>query len=227
MHNNKEYKLRERVHNLANNPLQKFGPWKYYTNFVPVPFGCFKAMEAYKTLSLTCLIQGFYDSGTDLMVQDTMSVFLRNNSPPYIAIDSSKVLMSSSGTGTFSFPEASGGTPYYIQVKHRNSIETWSSSAQSFTNNWLTYDFAAAASKAYGDNLIQVDTSPVRFAIFSGDANQDGAIDLTDIIKVYNDANLFVVGYVSTDINGDEFVDLSDLTITYNNSKDFVIVISP
>jgi hypothetical protein len=42
-----EYKWRVRVqYNPINNPYQKFGPWKYYTNYTPVPYGCFKAQDS-------------------------------------------------------------------------------------------------------------------------------------------------------------------------------------
>ncbi|MBK8553682.1 MAG: hypothetical protein IPL53_22575 [Ignavibacteria bacterium] len=75
--------------------------------------------------------------------------------------------------------------------------------------------------------MIQIDASPVRYGIYSGDINQDLFIDLTDIDAVYNDAGNFVTGYVVTDVNGDDLVDLTDITLTYNNSLKFVISISP
>jgi hypothetical protein len=73
----------------------------------------------------------------------------------------------------------------------------------------------------------QVDNSPVRFAVYSGDVNQDGTVDLTDIVLCFNDANAFTSGYVNTDLNGDDFVDLTDITIAYNNSNSFVSKITP
>ena len=57
--------------------------------------------------------------------------------------------------------------------------------------------------------------------------NQDGFIDLTDVILVYNDASAFVTGYESTDVNGDSITDLTDVLITYNNSIKFISVIRP
>ncbi|MEO6695902.1 MAG: hypothetical protein ABIO41_11950, partial [Ignavibacteria bacterium] len=81
---------------------------------------------------------------------------------------------------------------------------------------------------AFGNNMKQVDNLPVvRFGIFSGDVNQDGSVDVTDIINIFNDANNFVSGYVSTDVTGDDFVDAADLIITYNNSINFVSVVRP
>jgi hypothetical protein len=70
----------------------------------------------------------------------------------------------------------------------------------------------------------QVNTSPVRYAVYSGDENQDGTVDVGDIIDIYNDLLLGTSGYVVTDVNGDDFVDVSDIIIAYNNSINVVTV---
>ncbi|MEZ4821547.1 MAG: hypothetical protein R2942_03685 [Ignavibacteria bacterium] len=135
--------------------------------------------------------------------------------------------MSSSGTGTFRFSNATNGTNYYLEVKHRNSIRTWSKTTVGFASGTLNYNFTTAANKAYGDNMKQVDTSPVYFAFFSGDANQDGFVNLTDVISVNNGSSNFSSGYVLTDMNGDLLTDLTDVVITNNNSSQFVSIIQP
>ena len=93
--------------------------------------------------------------------------------------------------------------------------------------NSLTYDFSTAAALAFGDNLKQVDTSPLRFAIFSGDVNQDGVVDGSDASAIDNDAFNFVGGYVVSDVNGDEIVDGSDAAVVDNNAGNFVSMIIP
>ncbi|MBK8553416.1 MAG: hypothetical protein IPL53_21070 [Ignavibacteria bacterium] len=172
-------------------------------------------------------IQGFYNAVSDAMVQDTVTVYLRNSSSPYDAVDSAKAYLNSSGSDTISFINAVNSVPYYIQLKHRNSIETWSNGAQIFTGSSLIYNFTTSTSQAFGNNAIQVDTSPVRFAIYSGDANQDGLVDLNDVISVYNAATAFATGYIQHDMNGDNIADLNDVLITYNNSNAFVSKILP
>jgi len=87
----------------------------------------------------------------------------------------------------------------------------------------LSYDFTPTANKAYGSNQVLVDASPVKFGIYSGDVNQEGNVDLTDLLLVYNDAGTFVTGYVKTDVNGDNITDLSDVIITSNNAGKFVV----
>lgn len=179
------------------------------------------------TLNLSAFIEGFYNPVSNIMVSDTAKVFLRNSTSPYALIDSTKSILSSSGTGTFTFSNPINGVSYFLVIKHRNSIETWSSSGHSFTSNTLSYNFSTANTQAYGNNMKQVDASPVAFAIYSGDVNQDGFVNLADIIKVYNDGSNFVTGYVPADVNGDNIVDLSDLVITYNNSANFVSLVRP
>ena len=158
------------------------------------------------------------------MVRDTVRVYLRNTSSPYSIVDSAKSVLDSTGYGTFYFPNAVNGTLYYIVIKHRNSIETWSKQGKMFTSYQLSYDFITAANKAYGDNLI---LKGIRYCIYSGDVNQDGSIDLSDIINVYNDVTNFVTGYVATDVTGNGVVDLNDLIIAFNNSNAFVSIIRP
>ncbi len=179
------------------------------------------------TLGLTNFIQGFYNSNTNNMTRDTVTVNLRNSVSPYIVVDAAKAYMSNTGTAQFNFFNVNSGIPYYIQLKHRNSTETWSASPQSFVNSVMTYDFSDLASKAYGNNMIQIDASPLRFGIYSGDVNQDGSIDAIDQGIVDNDAFNFISGYVNSDVNGDNFMDALDLGITDNNAFNFVSKISP
>jgi len=114
--------------------------------------------------------------------------------------------------------------PYYVVVKHRNSIETWSATPQSFSGGSINYNFKTSSSQAFGNNIIQVGTV---WCIYSGDVNQDGFIDGSDGLLIDNDAANFITGYVSTDINGDNFVDGSDAVIADNNAFNFVSVIRP
>jgi len=179
------------------------------------------------TLNLKMFIQGFYNVATDLQKSDTVKVYLRNSSAPYAIIDSSKSVVSDSGKSVCMFSNAASGT-YFIEVKHRNSIETWSSTGIAMTQGTtVDYDFTNAASGAFGNNLIQVDNSPVKFAVYNGNVNQDNLIDLSDVLQVYNDASLFKTGYIVTDVNGNNITDLSDVLITSNNSNNFVSVVRP
>ena len=192
-------------------------------NYSPVA----ATQSPFAVLNLTMLIQGFYNSTSNIMVQDTARVYLRTGTAPYAIVDSAKAHLNSTGTGVFSFANAVNGVNYYLQIKHRNSLETWSKTVQTFTGNSLTYNLTSANTQAFGNNMKQVDASPVRFAIYGGDVNQDGTVDATDLSFIDNDAQGFVSGYVVTDLNGDNFVDGTDFAIADNNAANFVSVIRP
>lgn len=189
--------------------------------------GCFTFDFNNLTLNLTMFVQGFYNSVPHTTVQDTVRVYLRNQSSPYAIVDSAKGYLSTTGTVSLSFANATSGVPYWIQLKHRNSIETWSSTAQTFATNTLSYSFSTAAVQAYGSNMLQVDSSPLRFAVYNGDVNQDGTVELVDVTDTYNAASVFAGGYVNTDADGNGSVDLNDITITYNNASAFVSKVTP
>jgi hypothetical protein len=179
------------------------------------------------TLNLTMFIEGFYNAGSDSQVSDTVQVELRNSASPFAVADQTSAVVSSNGTVQLKFGNASNGS-YYIAVKHRSSIETWSAGTIALSRiTPASYDISTFSSQAFGSNLIQVDASPVRFAIFGGDINQDGTVDATDVSTIDNDASNFVSGYVVTDLTGDEFVDGTDFAIADNNAANFVSVVRP
>ena len=66
-----------------------------------------------------------------------------------------------------------------------------------------------------------------KYCIYSGDVNQDGIIDATDLSEVDNDAANSLSGYVRTDVTGDDFVDAEDVSIIDNNAYNSVSVIRP
>lgn len=174
------------------------------------------------SLSLTTLIEGLFNSATNQMVKDTIIVYIRNENPPFSIIDSSKSELDSTGNVDFNFLKNIFGK--YIAVKHRNSIETWSSQGLVSESGMLSYDFTNTASTAYGNNLVLKGS---KYCIYSGDVNQDKVIDLTDVFLIYNNAQDAVTGYINTDLTGDNFTDLSDLTIAFNNSNGFIISLRP
>lgn len=174
------------------------------------------------TLNVTAGIEGFWNGTTQ--VQDTMRFYLMNSMSPYASVDSSKVYLSSSGNANANFTNAASGN-YFIKSKHRNALETWSGSANSFTTGSTTnYNFTTANTQAYGSNQILKSS---RWCFYSGDCDGDGSIDVSDITIIYNDMNISASGYLRSDLTGDDFPDVSDLLIAYNNSLNIVGVIKP
>ncbi|HMS33809.1 MAG TPA: hypothetical protein PKC91_06960 [Ignavibacteria bacterium] len=188
----------------------------------------FSNSEGIKLLSLKSIPQGFYNSFSNRLIRkDTVSVFIRNSFSPYEIIESGKGIIDSV---SFNCDIQFTGIPdgdYYIQIKHRNCLETWSSAPVSFLNYSASYDLTNAVTKAFGSNMYNVDTSPYRFGLYSGETNNDGIIDLTDVIDINNDASVFQSGYNVSDVNGDNLTDLTDIIIAGNNSNNFVSRITP
>ncbi len=177
-------------------------------------------------INITVIPQGFYNLTTlKLNMRDTVTAYLRNYSSPFAKVDSAKAVIDSiTFTGAFHFNSASSGS-YYIEITHRNSIETWSKIPVAINTGSITdYNFTNSAAKAFGNNLTLKGT---KYCIYSGDVNQDGFVNLSDVILVYNDGANFVTGYKNTDVTGDNTSDLTDLIITFNNSSLFVSKIIP
>ncbi len=193
------------------NPDTSFRPLisvTYTLNSLPVNLGVY--------------IEGFYNGTTQ--VSDTLKVQLRSATSPYGIVDQARAVVDEFGNAQLCFPNAAPGN-YYIAVLHRNSIETWSAAPVALTDPYYNYyEFTSAASQAYGSNLTLVGIS---YCIYSGDVNQDGTVDGTDLQLIDNDSYAFVSGYVPTDVNGDDFVDGTDASIAGNNANNFVSVIRP
>jgi len=179
-----------------------------------------------KVLDLFVFMQGFYNSASNNTIKDTVRVYLYNSAATII-IDSSKGYLDSLGKVRIYFKTALNSTAYRIVVKHRNSIATWGNTTNSFTTLYLTYDFTNLISKAYGNNMIRVDTSPTEFAMYGGDLNYDDIVDATDISIVESDSFTALSGYVKSDVTGDDFVDAADVSIVENNAEIPIGVIRP
>jgi len=179
------------------------------------------------TLDLKATIQGFYDPGTNKMsIRDTVKVFLRSSTVPYSLVDSGKAVIDSlTFKGLAFFNNAITGK-YYIILKHRNALETWSrNGGDSLKRGEVTsYDFSNDSSKAYGNNQIREGSI---YCIYNGDVTQDGTIDGSDNSIIDNDAYIFLTGFNVSDLNADGIVDGSDLLIAENNAADFVTLIRP
>lgn len=156
---------------------------------------------------------------------DSVSVLIRKTASPYSVVDSVNALLSGSGNAVINYTNVLSGMSYYIVVKHRNSIETWSKSGgEVFTAGNLTYNFTTAASQAFGSNQVFANG---KYCMFTGDPNQDGIVDGGDGALIDNDAANFAIGYLVTDLNCDTIVDGTDAAYADNNAANFVSKITP
>jgi hypothetical protein len=193
-----------------------------------------------KTLTLHLFLEGLYaGSGTMNPVYDDVGPHYGSNIADKVTIElhnasdygttvyvSSPLDLSTSGNVILSNIPGTYNNSYYIAVKHRNSIETVSAAAISFSGCTINYDFSSNASKAFGDNMSNWNGQGV-YVIWSGDVNQDGIIDSGDINPVDNASTMITLGYADEDVNGDGIVDSSDLNFVDNNSTAIIIAMTP
>ncbi len=188
------------------------------------------------TLNLTCFIQGYWDGANAMLpvlanqgvaadpnTCDTIIVELHNATAPFALNATTKAILNKNGTATCTFPSVSGS--YFIVVKHRNALETWSASPVAMSPSPVSYNFTTAASQAFGSNQIQMTNG--LWAIYSGDINIDQNIDLLDAPFLEAGVNNFDSGYFPTDLNGDGNVDLLDNPILETNTDNFVFASHP
>jgi hypothetical protein len=189
--------------------------------------------------NLTAYIQGYMNGGTMRPVLlnsgvsgatssqcDTITIQLRNATAPYAVAHSFKGVMGINGQIECVFPASAIGNNYYIAVKHRNALETWSANTIALVNNG-NYNFSTGASQAFGGNMAQVGSL---WCFYSGNIDSttpDDNIDLIDYPVWETDYNNLEVGYFRSDLNGDGSVDLVDYPIWETNYNNLVGVSKP
>jgi len=187
-------------------------------------------------LSLTAFFEGLYLGSSTMTaapynsdnllpdtIADTITVVLHDD----ITFDSLYAWrgpISTSGLALANFPGAVNGNDFYIAIRHRNSIETWSAAPVTFGSN-TSYDFSTASTQAYGDNMANGGSGV--YLIFTGDINQDGSVDFLDYPDLDVDALNGELGYLVTDLNGDSSVDFLDYPSIDLNALNGVIMMRP
>lgn len=213
----------------VDNTLIDFieGNWNSSVNVGEIP-----NIPTTKTLTLQLFIEGLYfsngvmneslgDNGYQFGqgIADEIIVELYHPSDLQTpAIQIMNVLLNNAGVATLNIPSTMSET-YYIVIKHRNTIETWSALPISFAGSGpIEFNFSTAASQAYGANQKPVNGG--FFAIWSGDINKDGIVDTEDMTQIDN-ASIppAEIGYTPRDVNGDAIIDIEDMSIIDNNSQ--------
>ncbi len=196
-----------------------------------------------KQLELKFFIQGFYLG--DGRMQAVIDPFLHpalcdsvlieiHSADSTLALEySSLCTFDTAGSVQLSLPPLSG-VSHYVVIRHRNSLETWSSLPINFNDPKIYYDYTDAQNKAFGNNLYNLNDG--HYAIYSGDLaltnpsdlnSKDGQIDLQDLQKMEADILSFGSGYLISDLTGDGIIDLSDYSLLENNLEALVQLIRP
>ena len=172
-------------------------------------------------------IEGYYDTATHAMkpvianqgigvnTTDVAAITLElRDATTNAFVNSSSSLLKTDGNAIATFTPAISGS-YYLAIKHRNALQTWSATPQTIGVVPLTYDFTTGSNKAYGNNMKQIE--PGVWAFFSGDLDGDGFVDIPDYSLWESDYNDGAVGDFSSDLDGDGFVDIPDYSIWEQN----------
>jgi FlaG/FlaF family flagellin (archaellin) len=196
----------------------------------------FQQSDLMKQLMLTLFLEGLWN-GTGLnKAQNEAGDQYSGNTADKINIElhhatnygtvvysATGINLSTSGQAAVSVPGTNSGS-YYLAVKHRNSIETVSALPLAFSGTSISYNFTDNASKAYGNNMKPLDGI---YVIYSGDVNQNGIINQSDIDDIAASGLSFSEGYVLNDLNGDGTVDALDLILIDNNAALFISTVLP
>jgi hypothetical protein len=193
-----------------------------------------------KTLRVKQFVEGLFNTATGLMNQasgtssaqfgtdiaDTIRVELHNATTPFdVVYTYNNVDLGTDGMAIIpTIPGTISGS-YYVVIRHRNSLETWSANPVDFSvASPIEYDFTTAAGQAFGNNLKSMGSV---YAIWGGDVTQDGLVDGSDLAAVDNASLSVLMGYNAEDVNGDGLVDGSDMALIDNNSLAVIQLIKP
>ncbi len=151
-------------------------------------------------------------------VADRVGIELRNSTAPYDVVWAQyDADLGTDGNVQLAHIPGVLNEAYYIVIRHRNSIETWSAQPLDIIGTGpFSYDFSTAASQAYGNNQKLMGGV---YVIWGGDATQDGMVDGSDMSVIDNGSQPPILhGYYPEDVNGDGIVDGSDMSMVDNNS---------
>ncbi|MEI8203445.1 MAG: MBG domain-containing protein [Bacteroidota bacterium] len=190
-----------------------------------------------KTLNLHLFLEGLFDANTRTMVEtqdidwtsgsifakygagiaERIQVDLFEEQAPYHAVgfSSGEVNLTTHGYATVGIPVNLNGN-YFIRIRTRNHLETWSAMAISFNAANIVYDFTSLALNAYqaqGGIVPQTSVVPGIYAFYVGDLDQNNIVD-------FDDFNLFEpfmtegsYGFTNADFNGNALVDFDDFNL--------------
>ncbi len=108
-------------------------------------------LTADSALLVRIRIEGFYSAATQSLASvldpvnepticDQITISLAQNSAPYNIVFTQNTFLMTDGMATIVVPTGAAGNSYYIVVKHRNSLETWSKNPVTI-NQLTTFSF--------------------------------------------------------------------------------------
>jgi hypothetical protein len=133
-----------------------------------------------------------------------------------------------SGWVEFGIPTVHQSKRAYLSIRHKSSIPVFSESLINLAGQ-DSIDLSSSRQWIYEDGAndpLAVTLDATR-ALYTGDLNQDGTVDIFDAQLAENEAALFSFGYQTGDLNGDGTTDIFDLQLLENNGARFIFAASP
>lgn len=110
-----------------------------------------------KILNLKAFIEGFYAGAGQMLAVlynndpfmyspnacDSIMVELHTSFSPYDLVASVSILLHTDGSATAIFPSSLVNNSYYIVLRHRNTLETWSKVPLLFNAPTVSFDFTS------------------------------------------------------------------------------------
>lgn len=150
-------------------------------------------------------------------ISDTVTAYLSKsgtNRPTDVMDVAKSVIDKYSLTGMFDFKRIVTSGNYYLLIKYKNALLTFSQPIYIDPNKNFTYDFTISQNKAVGNSLKLVNG---KWSMISGDVNDDFTIDGSDLMHIENGDWLNYSGYQDYDLSGNATVDGTDIAIVENN----------
>ena len=108
-----------------------------------------------KVLNVKTYLEGFYTGSgfmqavlynnslsLDSTACDSIVVELHKTTAPYDLVATTKGLLHTNGSAVIKFPSSLKFNSYYLVIRHRNSVETWSKTPVILNKAMQSYDFA-------------------------------------------------------------------------------------
>ena len=161
-------------------------------------------------------------------IVDRIQVDLFAENSPYapIGVSISGIDLAPDGLASFQISPTWSGN-YYIRVKSRNHLETWSAIPVPFNTTNVNYNFTTAMLQAFGSSpQVLVSTNPPLFAFYLGDLDQGGWVDAIDFNLFEPELTAGSVGFILSDFDGGGWVDAIDFNmfeprLTSGNSSEY------
>jgi len=183
--------------------------------------------------SVKCLLEGLY-VGSGLMrpglyllgltgqtdAADSLEIGFWNPASLSAPVWRDTVVLNTAGLAGVVLPAGFRNNSYFISVRSRNSLETWSA-APVLIQDSLVYDLSTVLSSAYsnGSNPPMKLLPGGRYALYAGDITRDGAIDISDLSAIWTASfGSPAPAYVVTDLSGDGIPDITDISMVWSNT---------